>query len=790
MKGASTVMFALAFALGAPGCALIDAIGGDSSAPPNDAVVNGDDGGGDGRTGDGGSDGGIAYEEPRLWAVHPAIVQSGMPVRLEGQFLPGTTVWLENDPVYWSANVLGLGRAEVDTSGIPSFTGNFWIEIDSQVSKKASLRVTPFQLGLSRIQDHYSQSNGARSMSLLDAPRAGLTAHVLGRYVYVFGGDDRAEVARARINVDGTLGRFESGGGAGTLQQGRSRHMSVRLGDWFYVLGGANAGTPLAAVEQTSIDENGEPQSEFSSYFHSLTQARAGAALAVVGTHVYVIGGYAPDPGAPLATIERAQVARGGELDPFEAVMTTQLVTARSGHTVEVIGDYLYVIGGSGSGGALVSVERALISPNGELGPFAPYQNLTTPREKHASLVLPPYLYVIGGTGGEDLDSIEITEIFEFGDIGTFSPLPFALPAPRSGASAVVAGNDLYLIGGRISSSATATDTIAHGPTIAQGHLASATTEGSYGLVNARSGAAIAADWTEAYVFGGREAEGNDHVEHAEVFADGTLKSNFAEAGQWDSPRTGACSAVLGDKIYFAGGETPAGAASSYVDWANFAGNFATPLSDTTRSLTEARKDTACVALGGYLYVIGGRNSSALGSVERAPFAANGDLSGDFTPVAGVTLQGARSGHSVAVFGDKVYVFGGSANDGSTLDTIEVATIGSDGSLSTFGTHDPLSSHRTHAAAVVVGSFLYMIGGANAGAEIATIERIAIGGNGELSDRMVVPASLALAAEASAGILMGNMVWILGGTTTGGTTAIPTAQTLQVTLSAPRAMAR
>ena len=129
----------------------------------------------------------------------------------------------------------------------------------------------------------------------------------------------------------------------------------------------------------------------------TLRIARSSATTAVIQHWLYVVGG--ADGSGALNSVERAGINADGTIDSFDIVDGTTLVEARAGHTSVVIGDSLYVIGGSGAGGASSSVERARINADGSLGSFTsvPGVALATARSGHASALIGNAVYVIGG---------------------------------------------------------------------------------------------------------------------------------------------------------------------------------------------------------------------------------------------------------------------------------------------------------------------------------------------------------------------------------------------------------
>jgi N-acetylneuraminic acid mutarotase len=234
-------------------------------------------------------------------------------------------------------------------------------------------------------------------------------------HFYVIGGSQAGggglqSVEQATINADGTVGAFTTLIGA-TLVNGRACHTATILGNHLYVVGGASNTSVFNDVEQAIINPDGSIGT-FSSVLNvTLVTGRQCHSTAVIGNYLYVIGGVRQlNIDNPLSSVERAPIGLGGELGTFATVSGVTLTQDRAFHTSAVIGSYLYVFGGTGdSFASLTSVERALINPDGTLGPFAvvPGVSSTTSRDRATTAILGNQVYVLGGYNGRLLDDVE-----------------------------------------------------------------------------------------------------------------------------------------------------------------------------------------------------------------------------------------------------------------------------------------------------------------------------------------------------------------------------------------------
>jgi hypothetical protein len=175
------------------------------------------------------------------------------------------------------------------------------------------------------------------------------------------------------------------------------------------------------------------------------------------------------------------------------------------------------------------------------------------------------------------------------------------------------------------------------------------------------------------------------------------------------------------------------------------------------------------VILGDHLYVIGGAGSAtSLITVEQAAIAADGSL-GPFQIVPGVSLSEPRSGHTSVVLGKFVYNVGG-MSDSAALASIERAPIGASGSLGSFaafpGAH--LVTARVHHASIVVGNTLYVLGGEVITNGVTTpldsVERSTIAPDGSPGPFEIVPGVKLVTARAGlTAAALGGQVYVLGG---------------------------
>lgn len=704
---------------------------------------------------------GCANSSYSLVSIEPRIAPPGTTLMLEGSF--GSSV-VVNFPggVTQSATRLGDQRAAVVVPDTAT-AGDLSVTTGGVTVGRVAFRRTTFEMGLQSFLPSYDQAGGARQTSRLSIARSGATSVIVKDYLYLLGGSGGglplSSIERAAINADGSLGMFAAV--PVVLVTPRAGHASIVVGDYLYVLGGSGSGGALASVERAPIAVDGSLGAFATVSSTSLTVPRKLASTAVIGTWLYVFGGKGTDT---LRTVERAQIHLDGSLGAFAAVPDVALVIAREGHTSAVIGDALFMIGGSGSTGPLNTLEFALIRSDGSLGPFAPVSGvaLTSSRTGHTSVVLGKQLYVIGGrnTSGA-LASVEQASINLDNTLGSFT-LSSSLASARSDHASAIIGNSFYVVGGNGGGDL---KSLERASIDSSGGVGAFAVDSAATMVAGRQGHTSTVIGNYLYVVGG-VGDGSTYltsIERATIHPDGSVGPFAAIPGvALNIGRFGHTSAILGNYLYVIGG-VGGGYFLKSIERAAInpdgsLGPFGTVLGV---NLVTPRLGHTSAVLGSYLYIFAGETdvgSIFQNSVERATIYADGSLA-PFSTVS-VTLVTPRYNHSSAVIGSSLYVIGGSGGGGA-FGSVERAVINNDGSLGPFQTVSGLvKAHSSHTS-FVIGKFLYVVGGYD---NQGIFERSEIGA-GSLGAFSVAAGSLSRFASTSA--VLGNTIYILGGSISG-----------------------
>lgn len=299
------------------------------------------------------------------------------------------------------------------------------------------------------------------------------------------------------------------------------------------------------------------------------------------------------------------------------------LNTARNAFCIIQYQQWVYAIGGYGGALTLASVERSTLTTNGTLGNSFETQTstLSTPRSSHSCALIPPFIYVFGGSDPNDISSIERATVLSNGELSKFAVYNVSLPSAVTSATASYDANtgSLFIIGG-YARAVGIMSSVYRASVDSSGDLSAFTLLPS-SLLNARYLHRTIMIGSSLLVVGGNALP----LEKAIINSDGSLSA-------FDASQASLLSVRIGLSI-------------GYTD--------------------------------GSLFAVSGTNGGKRpdNGVEVARIAADGTIQSSFSRVAGATLVG-RIAHEGAVFGNELVVIGGSGTIGADiLNSVAVATI-------------------------------------------------------------------------------------------------------------------
>jgi hypothetical protein len=533
----------------------------------------------------------------------------------------------------------------------------------------------------------------------------------------------------------------------------------VVIGVFLYVLGGTNDTGILDSIERASIQPDGSVGPFATVSGVALSTARREAAAVVLGNGLYVLGGTGS---GVLSSIERSTINSDGSLEPFAAVPGVGLTSSRTGHSIALVKNTVYVIGGSNSNSVTASIERASITDDGSLGAFSPVDGVTlvTARADHTSAVIGNAIYVVGGSSNNGaLASIEQAQVHDDGSLGTFVTMPSTLGTARTAPTCALLGNFLYLIGG-------------HDPEDrypVQLERANINTGSSFDSFSDTPQPSFDGIPTESIVIGpSLYVFGFGEIDRASIGDDGTPGPLSPIADTNLPPSFGGYAvAVVKDKVYLLGGLLTSGGISTSdaaVRQASISADGSVGQFSTLAgvALTNARWGGTAAVVGNAIYVIGGQGTPSVGDViERSIIKPDGTL-GPFTAIGSIAITG-HAGSSTVVSGHSLYVI---INNTSGQSTLERASIGDDSSLGQFEVlPDMLPDARRSYAIDGIGQYIYLFGGISGPDQfpVMSIERAIVNGDGSLSPFTLLSNGLKIVRSLGTVNVIGNNVYLIGG---------------------------
>ncbi len=288
----------------------------------------------------------------------------------------------------------------------------------------------------------------------------------------------------------------------------------------------------------------------------SLPSSRFDLGVATSGDVVYAVGGSRPG-GEVLDQVLFAHVEPSGDLGAWTA--TSALPSRRSGLIAVVHGGYLYALGGGNGAAPTSDVWFAPIQPDGSVGAWVPTASFAAPRISFAAVVVGDRVYALGGNGiGQNYTDVLVATFAANGSLGGWAALT-PLPAPLTVHAAFATATHLYVVGGT------------------------------------RTGEAP-----------------NNLVTVAPINPDGTIGA-WSATTPFTTGRGWHASLLIGGTVYLLGGTGPGG--STYFGDAQVATVTASGAVGPwmpTMPLPGPRGASGAVAVGGRLYLVGGRDATTV----------------------------------------------------------------------------------------------------------------------------------------------------------------------------------
>ena len=299
-------------------------------------------------------------------------------------------------------------------------------------------------------------------LSLPQGRTQGSVIQVGSQILYIGGSDGKAATASVYVARTVGTGNFDAWAEGPALPAPRANASVVYIAGSIYVIGGSDAsGAPTDTVYVLSPNNlTGALGAWTTSDVLKLPEARTQAAAAVTPDGLLLIGGR--NAGGPVATTWKTRLNNTGGLSAWSAEQP--LVTPQADATAALIGDYLWLYGGSDANGPVGAVQRGIFgqaaveglpeNPNeGKLirWDISNQANLPVARTDFSGWAANGAIYLAGGTDGSGpKPQVYWAVPTTAGDITEWKHLD-AMDLPASGlagAPAVVTGPNVVLVGG------------------------------------------------------------------------------------------------------------------------------------------------------------------------------------------------------------------------------------------------------------------------------------------------------------------------------------------------------
>jgi hypothetical protein len=187
----------------------------------------------------------------------------------------------------------------------------------------------------------------------------------------------------------------------------------------------------------------------------ALPEARSNAGAAFAGGKIYVAGGLGPDKGPTSTVYVLSPDSAAGTLGEWDAPEALALPEPRSGAALVAAADGLILVGGTADGTTPANtVWKATFDAKGALGSWTPQAPLYEAVTDAAAALVGDYLWVYGGTTASGpTATVQRGGLQTVDGMSTVTPFAVAagatnLPEPRTDAAGFTSSGALYLVGG------------------------------------------------------------------------------------------------------------------------------------------------------------------------------------------------------------------------------------------------------------------------------------------------------------------------------------------------------
>ncbi len=180
------------------------------------------------------------------------------------------------------------------------------------------------------------------------------------------------------------------------LPQPRTDGSVLQVGSQIFYIGGSDGTTASADVSVAATVQIGN----FDKWTPgpALPEPRADASVAYVAGSIYVFGGR-DATGAPTDTVfSLSPDTQTGALGAWSKVDTLKMPEARSGAGIAITPDGVLLIGGRNANGPVATTWKTKLNSQGALGAWSSEQSLINPQADGTAVLIGDYLWLYGGS--------------------------------------------------------------------------------------------------------------------------------------------------------------------------------------------------------------------------------------------------------------------------------------------------------------------------------------------------------------------------------------------------------
>jgi Kelch motif. len=243
------------------------------------------------------------------------------------------------------------------------------------------------------------------------------------------------------------------------LPQARTDGAVLQVGTQLFYIGGSDGKTATSSVSVAQTVETGNYDKWADG--PALPEPRADASVVYIAGSIYVIGGRDAS-GAPTTTVfVLSPDSQTGALGQWKTADNLVLPEARSNTAIAITPDGLLLIGGRNAAGPVATTWKTKLDSKGALGAWSPEQSLVVPQADATAILVGDFVWLYGGSDADG--PVGAVQRGTFGkkaaeglpanpdegrlirwDINNASNLPVA----RTNASGWGANGAIYLAGG------------------------------------------------------------------------------------------------------------------------------------------------------------------------------------------------------------------------------------------------------------------------------------------------------------------------------------------------------